>query len=291
MAEAFPAFDIVDLSLLVSATDFAGAITRIQPVAETALDALSFQMQSALHVVAFSMIDATLPLHLGENRESQSHANADGQLAAKFAPLAMNFAWQEVPVPIPDLRAGRFPTDQKTRMTLWWYVKSLDTPYAIDKFVCLWTAVEILWADSGSTTRTPYVAPCGHTIDSCPECGTSLARAARGQSIQRFLREQGSLTGEVAARMWRLRQLLHGKDVFTTHEVQTVGELAVTLRASVLSLLKAKLDDPADQPPMMFPAGGPVMGLFLAASGIRALDDDDVRRVGFLEAVRAASTR
>jgi hypothetical protein len=78
-------------------------------------------------------------------------------------------------------------------MALWWYVKAIDFPYAVDKFVCYWTALEVLWISSDVHVTAPYQAACGHNIRACPECGKSVERQVRGASLRRYLIELGNL--------------------------------------------------------------------------------------------------
>lgn len=146
-----------------------------------------------------------------------------------------------VPVAVPDLRLGRFPSDPATRTSLWWYVKALDAHYGVDKFFCLWTAGEILWTASDVRVTAPYGTPCGHRIEACPECSESISREVRGASLRLFLTERGGLGESDVRDLWKLRQVVHGANVFTAARLEMLGRLTPSLQAAVLLLLKAAL--------------------------------------------------
>lgn len=282
LAEHFPQHDLAEVRMLVDAVNFQEAVASSQAMVEAAIDALAFQMQAALHVVAVSLLDVTAPLVLGQERDSRSDANADALIAPKFSVPGPNFAWQEVPIDVPDLRFGRFPAEVPTRMALWWYVKALDAPYAVDKFVCLWTATEILWAASDVKVQQRYTAPCGHGIDACPTCGRSVERLVRGESLRTFLTLRAAVSADDTTEMWKLRQVVHGQDVFTSERLEALTRLGGTLRAAVLVLLKQAMGDPLDQPPVLLASGGPILGTLIAMTGHRPLTDDDIYAVNFL---------
>jgi hypothetical protein len=85
MAEHFPAHDLASLWLLAEASSFTEGFNIMQPVIESVTDSLAFQMQTALHVVAFDLLDVTPPLMVGEARTSETHAQPKATLAPKFS--------------------------------------------------------------------------------------------------------------------------------------------------------------------------------------------------------------
>lgn len=69
-------------------------------------------------------------------------------------------------MPSNELEGGRVSEQELERQA-----KHCLVPWAIDKFMCLWTAVELLSDDMRFRVDTPYKPDCGHGIHECPECG------------------------------------------------------------------------------------------------------------------------
>jgi len=286
LATHFPDHDLARMASLVSVPSLSAALDAVLPVMEAVLDALAFQSQMPLHVVALDALDVSPALVLGVMRECLMVANPDEKVAPKFTRLPGNFQWKDEALVVPDLRIGPYPSDTKTRMTLWWYVKSLDAPYAVDKFLCLWTALEILWSMSDVRITEPYQTACHHLISNCPHpgCGQSVERVVRGASLKTFLAEDGHIDGQDAGDLWTLRQVVHGRDVFSPQRTEQLGRLVPTLRAAVLTLLKEALNQPSDQMPVTTWAGGPIINQ-IVAEGDRPLSGEDRELVALLEGV------
>ena len=286
VAEQFLNVDVAELCVLASAPSLTEAFTKVQPLMDATLDALSFQMQAALHVVSFETIDVTPPISVGDRREFELHTPPDTAVSPKFGEQPPSLNWREFPVAVPDLRDGPLPADAKQRMALWWYIKGLDTPYAVDKFMCLWTSLEILWSLSGVKVEAPYTPACGHVLGTCPICDRSVSKVVRGPSIKRLLVEQADVRPEDAAALWKLRQVVHGKDVFDVEQLE-LGGLTSELRAAVLRLLKITFRDALDQAPLLARVGGLTMGnrVFLTCS--RDINDRDLAMVDLLCALDA----
>ena len=252
MAVHFPQHDLAALSVLVPAYTFAHAFETSRPLVESVIDALAFQMQVALHVVAFDLVDATEPLTLGEDRDSDTHANSDANIAPKFSTVPMDYTWVEYAAETPSLDLVLFPATTRHQMALWWYVKALDARYAVDKFVALWTAAEILWEDSDVKITEPYtVHACKHVIGSCPECGESVAKLVRGASIKQYLSDRAGVPEADARDMWKVRQVVHGDNFFDPQGLDSLGRLVTILKAAVLTLVKQAIGYPLDPFPFV----------------------------------------
>ncbi len=284
IAAQFPQFDLAELSVLVQIPAFAEALALARPVLEALLDSLSFQMQTALHVVSMEIIDVTPPVRPGDGREWQTYAPADTAVSPKFGQMPPVMDWREVRAATPTLGGGPLPEGPKERMALWWYIKGLDASYAVDRYVCFWTSLEILWSLSDVAVDAAYVAPCGHVVESCPECGRSLSRTVLGASMRSLLTERAGVEAGDASQLWNLRQVVHGKDVFDPHQLD-LGRLTSVLRAAVLQLLKAALGQPLHDPPLLVKVGGLNMGNPVVMSGSRLLNDRDIASVDFLLAL------
>lgn len=281
MAAQFPQFDIAELSVLLQVPTLMEALAVTRPVLEALLDSLSFQMQTALHVVSLEIIDVTPPVRPGDERAWQAYAPADTAVSPKFGQMPPVMDWREVRADTPTLGGGPLPEDSKERMALWWYIKGLDASYAVDRYVCFWTSLEILWSLSDVTVDAAYIAPCGHVVESCPECGRSLSRTVLGASMRSFLTERAGVEASDASQLWNLRQVVHGKNVFDPQQLD-LGRLTSVLRAAVLQLLKAASGPPQYDPPLLVKVGGLTMGNPVVLSGSRLLNDRDVANVDFL---------
>ena len=285
VAENFKQFDIAELSVLAVGSSALEAFDVVQPVIEASLDAIAFQMQAALHVVSLDVLDATPPLRVGEERECLSHVPADTAVSGKFGEMPQTPSWSEYSVHAPDLREGPVPSSPRARMALWWYIKGLDTTCVVDKFIFFWTSLEILWTASDVKVETTYVTACGHTVESCPVCGRSVTRVVQGPSMRSFLAEQAEVDSGDAARLWQLRQVVHGKDVFDAEQAE-LSRLTAVLRAAVLRVLKAMLGEPLDQPPLLIWTPGLLLGNRMITLCIRrAVSESDVAAVQYLRAL------
>lgn len=285
LAESFPQHDLAVLRLLVRAHDFGDGFNAAQPLVEAMIDALAFQMQTALHVVGFNMLDITEPLAVGENRDVHNYAGAESTIAPKFSGLPPDFTWHEFAVDVPHLVTSRLPSTTPDRMALWWYIKGLDVPYAVDKFMCFWTAVEILWDQSNVRVSQPYNPPCGHVLTVCPQCSSPMTRIVRGASIKQFLREEGAMPDDSAAEVWKLRQVVHGRNLFSADRLPVLGRMVTELRSALLFLLKRQMHIPEEEPPAMARATGPILDQLFVAIGHRAIDENDIDVIAFLSAL------
>lgn len=197
------------LLLRLSADSLAGALLAAQPVLEAAIDHLAFQLQRTIPVLSLQATDVTPPLRSGDDREALIYTEPNAVLAPKFSTIGADFRWTELTTASPDI--GSLPDlDEKQRMALWWYVKSLATEVNVDRFLALWTALEILWDRNGPRITGPARCRSGHLLEKCPTCDVSLEREVRGKSIQAYLIHRGVSEGD-AQRLWDFRQVVHGK--------------------------------------------------------------------------------
>jgi hypothetical protein len=103
----------------------------------------------------------------------------------------------------------------------------------------------------------------------------SLEREVRGKSIQGYLKDNGATDDEVK-QLWELRQVVHGKNVFSRGRVTQVTDLVGVLRKIVLDVLRVELCLPNDQPPQLLSAGGPSLAPGVALGGTSTVDETDV---------------
>lgn len=270
-----PNHEVARLAVRLPATDFQVALDALQPVLEKAVDLLAFQAQAPIPIVGLELLDATPSLEEGQERDLWHQVNVESNVMPKFFAELPGFHWADVPVDTPRLYDSTEVESRKKRMALWWYIKSLAVPWTIDKFMCLWTAVELLSDDMGFRVDTPYKPDCGHEIHSCPECDKSVWRPARGRGIQKFLVEVGGLDESTARELWRLRQLVHGADVFTVEQTRQLLNQATLIRKVVLEQLKEALGFHATHPPLLVPATGPQISM-MGLGGHRTIRADDV---------------
>jgi hypothetical protein len=138
-------------------------------------------------------------------------------------------------------------------------------PFEADHFIFLWIASEILAADSDLKVSEPYRGPaCGHVIAECPECRAPTTKPVQGQSMKRWLTEGFGVDEDLAQRIWKTRQMLHGAFAFESTVMDELPELAQCLRAVVVTEVKRRLRVPEDEPPYAAPTGlsiSPYMGV------------------------------
>ena len=71
----------------------------------------------------------------------------------------------------------------KVETARWWYLKAIATYYAVDRFIALWIALEILCTVDDVSVRQPVRLNCQHTLDQCPQCGKPTLRAVKGEAL------------------------------------------------------------------------------------------------------------
>ena len=101
----------------------------------------------------------------------------------------------------------------KVETARWWYLKAIATYYAVDRFIALWIALEILCTVDDVSVRQPVWLNCQHTLDQCPQCGKPTLRAVKGEALKEYLGKCG-VDGTDIKKMWQLRQVVHGKNFF-----------------------------------------------------------------------------
>lgn len=266
-----PGDEYAAIRLSVDALDADQALEQVHQVLELVLDDLSFQMQLALPVLQLEVLDVTPPVAVGDERETRLFPFPHGYQQWKFArstPLGV-----EVVADVPHLRPNYDAIPGKTQQALDWYIKGLQTQVDADRFIFLWIALEVLEQANPDYVVATYRAKCGHEITTCPTCGKSTARRVAGQSLKAFL-EAAGVAVEDAKQLWKMRMLVHGAKSFDPDRLADLGRLLQILRAAVVTILKERLGEQIDQPPIVS-HGGPAIAAF-ALVGSRVLDEQDL---------------
>lgn len=243
------------------AEDPMAATQDAMPVLDRVLESLSFQMQTALQIHGVRVIDLTGSPVVGEER---IYGQWSGFATPTFRPTSVPME-SLVGRIVPDLGVDLDPGDARANRALDWYLKALTAPFEADHFIFLWIACELLAADSELKVSEPYRGPaCGHLIAECPACGAPTTKPVQGQTMQRWLTEGFGVDEDLAKRMWKARQMLHGAFAFDSAVMDELPELAQWLRAVVVKEVKRRLRVPDDEPPFAAPTGlstSPFMGV------------------------------
>ena len=138
-----PQTSAAELILRTPANSLDGGVATTRDLAATLIDLLSFQMQAPVHILQLEAIDISSPLVNGEDCQLSMQPQAGNGFANLFFTGDMDFQW------VIDARMEAqlmepLPLDSKPRLALWWYLKVLYTPFIIDQFLFLWTALEVL---------------------------------------------------------------------------------------------------------------------------------------------------
>ncbi len=263
-----------ELILRTPASSLDDGVAKTRDLAATLIDLLSFQMQAPIHILQLEALDVSLPLVDGEDRQLSIQPQAGNGFAGLFFTGDMDFQW------VIDARMEAqlmepLPLDSKPRLALWWYLKVLYTPFIIDQFLFLWTALEVLSPLKGDGVQASYRAPCGHLIERCPDCSAPTGRRIQGETLIALLRDAG-VEEDAAKRLWRVRQVIHGANRFKSlDDIREIGALVQVLRAAVLTLLKPEIGVPPWESPVMRRVDGPVVGS-LGLLAHRALSAEDL---------------
>lgn len=233
------------------------AIHRFAPVSTAVTDLMSFTMGVALYAGQVMVTDITPPIAVGDQRRAVAWSEPTFDTPRS---VEMGAIRGELLGSLPESLDLR---ESKTAAVLRWFVKSLGTDLLHDRFIFLWIALEILCDASDIKVEAPYVGPCQHRIESCPECGRETTRLVRGATLKKYLTDCG--VSEVqAAELWSMRQLMHGAIPFDSKKLLNLGVLVQPLRAVVAANLKERLGISPDAFPqvgMSGPALHPAMGM------------------------------
>lgn len=252
------------------------ATEEAMPFLDRVLESFSFQMQTALQIYGVRAIDLTGSPDVGEERD---YGQWSGFATPTFRPTSVPMQ-SLIGRVVPDLAVDLDPADARANRALDWYLKALTAAFEADHFIFLWIACEILAADSELKVSEPYRGPaCGHVVAECPTCRAPTTKPVQGQSMKRWLTEGFGISEQVAQRIWKARQMLHGALAFDSTGMDELPELAQWLRAVVVTELKRRLCVAEDQPPHAAPTGlsiSPHMGL----SGRASVSERDLNPLG-----------
>ena len=255
----------------VAASDTQTAFERAVDAMETAVESLSFQLQTPLQIQSIEAFDVTRPVELAQEREFGTWT---GYPLRRFRPASVQMTGVLTQL-IPDLTVELGALDRRQRAALDWYLKALAAPFQVDQFMFLWIAFEILSDLSELSVEGPLRTRCQHEIAECPVCGKPTTRVVQGATRQKFLEEGFGIDATVARELWRTRQILHGAEEFDSGVMDRLAELSQVLRAVVNHFLKTALGAPAEAPPIVAfgqASISPHMGL----GGTRRVEERDL---------------
>ncbi len=243
---------VAEISFDVPATSAEQAIEAAVEPLEAAIESLSFQLQLPLRVEGVGVADAHAQ-DAGTPGMFWQGAGEDPFPLRRFRVVGRELGGVET-LPMPDLSVT-LTLDARHRAALDWYLKALATPFAVDRFMFMWIAMEILWRDTVSEK--------------------AAWNGKRGSKIQSFLATEFGVPKGMAGRMWKARQVMHGDVPFNAEVMKDVGEYTLALRIGVNLKLKAKLGLGDTDPPLV---GRPA--LTIAAVGLGGTTGPDADTEG-----------
>lgn len=265
----FPAdrFCIYKLTQYVQGDDFNESLETARTTLEGIVDSLSFQAQEALHPISLELSDVSPSLSLGQVRNSLIVGNGESLLFLKFFMINPP---QANPILLPRLDNIDIIENKSDQIVLWWYIKSLSTPFLIEKLSFFMTAIDIM---SKPYKVGPYKANCGHELGHCPDCEKSIERPLIGESIKEYLIEHG-FTTEEAQKLWHVRQFVHGKDIFSLLTLEESSILVYKLQIITFNYLKSKTKLETLMPTVNLSTVGTTPNLGL--TGFKRIDESDI---------------
>jgi hypothetical protein len=198
---------------------------------ERALETLSFQLQTALHVESFLVVDA----HAEDAGEPAQAIQLTGLGTSAFPLRRFRTVPHElggdVTLQTPELSFSLSALDAEQRLALDWCLKALASQFEMDRFLFLWIAMECLWRRSVSL---------------------KTAREGRkGQKIRAFLRKSFGVDDQTAKAMWTARQVVHGESAFTPTVADDLETFSRHLRIGINAHIKDALGLRASDPPLI----------------------------------------
>jgi hypothetical protein len=251
--------------------------TGLPPEAEIYLDELSDQLgffwNYPVTIYDLSLVDVTLPAGVGDVRNTMIIA---GYNLPKHR--RSNFKLQDQHIGEPNF----FEMHEPVRAALRWHsAASINQPDA-QRFVALWIALEILARHKVAVTSAPYVAPCGHTIATCPECERSTEKSVEGKRMKSFLIDHLGATKADADMLWDVRQLVHGRHRFRPKDIEKMPRATGLLWTIVRRALGTELGLTYEGDPV-----APLAFSWMAMSGTCVLSDGDLNPGTWTQPARA----
>lgn len=269
-----PATPSVELSIRVQRNnDLSQSHVEHANLLISIIDHVEFSLQQPIQVVAFDALDTTPSLEVGQQREVVSYAGGASPVGGRLLGLPHDMRWNFV-------GAGRISIgdmvepEGKLPLARWWYLKALTSPLAIDSYLALWTALELLSRIEGASIRDSLKLQCGHELKECPTCARQTTREVNGLTMKSYLRNYG-VGEEDAEVMWRLRQAVHGRNMFGAKESCELEQQLGQLRVVVFAVIKKHLGIEVDELPAVAPVAGSVIS-GMSTGGTREILQDDV---------------
>jgi hypothetical protein len=268
-------FRAAEIIFQVHAATIEAAYDKASEFLEGLLDSLSFQLQFVVPVHRMEFLDVTPPVEIGEERAMALHAAEDAGFAQlKFRPASVDMTGTQTTM-VPDASLCLDRNDVKAAAGLDWYLKGLGAGLQVDRFIFLWISTEILSKRKVADVTEPYRVPgCGHVILTCPQCGNTTSKPVGGATIRKYLTSFG-IDSDLAADLWRARQILHGNEAFDSKLMLRLDELSQVLKAIIVMELKAAFGLEEAVPPLVAPKSMSILpGVGL--QGRRAVSQDDL---------------
>lgn len=210
-------------------------VSGVEGYLEDALDQLSFLWDYPVRAYRMELLDLTDPVKAGDIRSMMRVDNYD---SPKFR--TSDFHW----VSSVDASQSKQYDElsDKVKGALRWYGIGVQRQPDAQRFTALWTALELLIDKSHEGESIPYVAPCQHQITHCPICQSPTAKRPGGAQIRAFLRQRALLSPELAGKLVKTRQMVHGAISLTPDEVRELPLLLDSLWNTVRGLLADELN-------------------------------------------------
>jgi hypothetical protein len=251
--------DGATLSIRVPGSPSGELLRNWADLAVAVLDTIQLQLHEKVELSAVNAVDVTPEMKIGDQRVRMAFANPSSIIGGRFFSGYFSLSWQISGATLIDLPGELPPTGDKVRLAQWWYLKSMEAPLAIDQFLALWAAIEVMRPLDWEGISAPLTLRCGHNLPECPECGASVDRVVNGKTMKKYLEGIGMLAAE-ANKLWDIRQAVHGANRFTSSHVTNLGPLLVKFRPIVLAVLKRHLDIAMEGfPQIRYDESGPVM--------------------------------
>lgn len=259
-------FQLMQLTYLWNSENWQSTVDESKIFIENIVDHLSFQIQESLTIVSVDMIDMSPSYSLGENREYIMITDPKSIYQPyKFSNVnQLNFSNY-----VPSLANYTPITDRKWKVIIWWYLKSLSSNNLVDRISSIFIVLDNI---SKPHKIGAYKSPCGHLIEDCPECRSKTNRVLIGESIKEFLLNRG-LNEHEYRELWALRQIVHGKDIFSHHEMFSHSAVINKLIGLVYDEIRNKIGHSS------IPIKAPSFSISpsMVPSGVREINQYDVR--------------
>jgi hypothetical protein len=145
------------------------------------IDHIEFSLQQQVQVATFDALDTSPSLEVGQHRDFASYGGGASSFGGRLLGSPHDARWNFFGTGRISV-SGIAEPEGNAPLARWWYLKALASSLAIDSYLALWTALELLSRIEKAAVHGPLKLQCGHEPRSFQD-RLGETRAQQGRSM------------------------------------------------------------------------------------------------------------